>query len=50
MRQPVAIDLRHIIAGLKMAAEMERIADNASAIWLRPLLWLQMNSTFFLSI
>ena len=29
MRQPVAIDLRHIISGLKIAAEMERIADYA---------------------
>ena len=32
MRQPVAIDLRSIIAGLKMAAEIERIADYAANI------------------
>lgn len=32
MRQPVAIDLRHIISGLKIAAEMERIADYAAGI------------------
>lgn len=32
MRQPVAIDLRPIISGLKIAAEMERIADYAANI------------------
>ncbi|MEE4261348.1 MAG: phosphate signaling complex protein PhoU [Desulfobacteraceae bacterium] len=32
MRQPVAIDLRNIISGLKMAAEIERIADYAANI------------------
>jgi phosphate transport system protein len=32
MRQPVAVDLRHIISGLKIAAEMERIADYAAGI------------------
>jgi len=32
MRQPVANDLRHVISGLKMAAEMERIADYAANI------------------
>jgi phosphate transport system protein len=32
MRQPMALDLRHIIAGLKIAAELERIADYAANI------------------
>jgi phosphate transport system protein len=31
-RQPMALDLRKIIAGLKMAAEMERIADYGANI------------------
>ncbi|MGD8961827.1 MAG: phosphate signaling complex protein PhoU [Desulfobacterales bacterium] len=32
MRQPMGIDLRHIISALKMAAELERIADYAANI------------------
>jgi phosphate transport system protein len=32
MRQPMALDLRHIIAGLKIATELERIADYAANI------------------
>lgn len=32
MRQPMALDLRHIISGLKIAAELERIADYAANI------------------
>ncbi|HLC16016.1 MAG TPA: phosphate signaling complex protein PhoU [Thermodesulfovibrionia bacterium] len=31
-RQPMAVDLRHIISGLKIAADLERIADNAARI------------------
>lgn len=31
-RQPMAFDLRQIIAGLKIAADLERIADNAVRI------------------
>jgi phosphate transport system protein len=31
-RQPMAIDLRHIISGLKIAADLERIADYAANI------------------
>ncbi|MFO8083247.1 MAG: PhoU domain-containing protein, partial [Desulfobacterales bacterium] len=30
MRQPMAIDLRNVIASLKMASDMERIADYAA--------------------
>jgi phosphate transport system protein len=32
MRQPVAIDLRNIISGLKIAGDLERIADYAANI------------------
>lgn len=32
MRQPVAVDLRNIVAALKMAADLERIADYAANI------------------
>lgn len=32
MRQPMALDLRYIISGLKIAAELERIADYAANI------------------
>jgi phosphate transport system protein len=32
MRQPMGIDLRHIISALKIAAELERIADYAANI------------------
>jgi phosphate transport system protein len=32
MRQPVAIDLRIIVSSLKMASDLERIADNANNI------------------
>jgi phosphate transport system protein len=32
MRQPVAIDLRNIISGLKIAVDLERIADYAANI------------------
>jgi phosphate transport system protein len=32
MRQPMAIDLRNVIASLKMASDMERIADYAANI------------------
>lgn len=31
-RQPVATDLRHIVAGLKMATDMERVADYAASV------------------
>ena len=31
-RQPMAFDLRQIIAGLKIASDLERIADNAARI------------------
>ena len=31
-RQPMALDLRKVIAGLKMASELERIADYAANI------------------
>jgi phosphate transport system protein len=31
-RQPMGLDLRHVIAGLKMASELERIADYAANI------------------
>jgi phosphate transport system protein len=32
MRQPMALDLRQIISGLKIAAELERVADYAANI------------------
>jgi phosphate transport system protein len=31
-RQPLALDLRNIISGLKISADLERIADNAARI------------------
>ena len=45
-RQPVAKDLRNVIAGLKMASELERIADYAAniaryiPIWIVILIWI----------
>ncbi|MBI4776297.1 MAG: phosphate signaling complex protein PhoU [Deltaproteobacteria bacterium] len=37
MRQPMAVDLRHILASSRMASDLERIADYASSVAKRSL-------------
>jgi phosphate transport system protein len=42
LRQPVANDLRHVVAALKIASELERIADYAANVAKRSLVLNQM--------
>jgi phosphate transport system protein len=49
LRQPMAQDLRHIVASLKITAAMERIGDYAANVAKRSLVLAQFNLPFALS-
>ena len=49
LRQPMAQDLRHIVAGLKITGDMERIGDYAANVAKRSIVLTQFNLPFALS-
>lgn len=49
LRQPMADDLRHVVAGLKMAADLERIGDYATNVAKRSIVLNQFTLPFSMS-
>lgn len=49
LRQPMADDLRHVVAGLKIAADLERIGDYAANVAKRSIVLNQFSVPFSLS-